>query len=484
MKKSTRLLIILLAALVAVGGVAVALTLINNAKENAEAGDTDSVTVLSIDSASVNSIEYEYAGETVSFSRENGSFVYTKAADYPIDSTYIDSILDTLASVTSDRVIELPSELSEYGLGDGALTAVIGTADGSYTLSIGDTNAQTSTVYLRVNGGSKVYMVPANVKTVFEHPLSDYLAADAPEEIDSSSVKQLAVTSADGGYEIEYVADNTGLSYSHSYNYFYDGPEGVLALENASAQELIDSACALAPLECVSFAPTDAEKSAHGFDSPERIEMLYDVTSEDEDGEEKTESKRFYIELGDTFTEAEDNGGEPLTTEYRYMMFKGSDMIFIVEVSSLTDVLTPDVASLCPEYAAEISFDTLTGLDITFGGSTTSITVGERGEDGARQCAIDGKAVNYVYVESFVLDLSTLPTEGSTFEEPSGAPYMTLHYTRSTDDDFSDMTLTLYNYDSSFYLAELTGRNDRMLISVRDAASISDKLAELASYAK
>ena len=127
MKRGTKLLILL--AVLAVVGLGAWLAARYTAQLEAEE-ESAGVAVLSIDTETVTALSWTHDGETVSLACADGQWSYADSDACPIDQSYPQTMVDTLAEVLAQETIAEPEDLSSYGLDDPQCTVTL-TADGT-----------------------------------------------------------------------------------------------------------------------------------------------------------------------------------------------------------------------------------------------------------------------------------------------------------------------------------------------------------------
>jgi len=197
------------------------------------------------------------------------------------------------------------------------------------------------------------------------------------------------------------------------------------------------------------------------------------LTYETEDGEEKEHA--FGYTLGKEFTEKKEDGEE---VTYRYVMLDHSDMLFHVNKQVIDGYLDYDLSEIAPLALCEMSFLQLREFTFTIDGETH--TAIRETVDEETTCYYDGEEVNYGYVESFFLDMTKMQSEGGyNGEIPNGKPLAEAKFTIECYDELTDYTLEIYEYDANFCIGVFSGRQDMMLVSIRDVNLLQDSFEEL-----
>ncbi len=134
------------------------------------------VEITNVDTSKIT--ELNYTGETgeLDFVKENDTWVAASDKTLAINQSSVTSLLDSIASLSTEDVIETPDELSVYGLEDSTTKITATLSDGtSVILTVGDNLSIKDEYYVQLGGDSKVYLVKSSVITAFSKPLSDFV---------------------------------------------------------------------------------------------------------------------------------------------------------------------------------------------------------------------------------------------------------------------------------------------------------------------
>jgi len=141
-------------------------------------------------------------------------------------------------------------------------------------------------------------------------------------------------------------------------------------------------------------------------------------------------------------------------------------------------MIAPVLADIAPTYLAQMSFSEVTKFSFVLDGESHIAVMEEK--DGEKICMLDGKELNSAFVESFFLDLTLLTSEGGYYElMPMEDPEISAEFTLKTEKGTDDYRLRIYEHNANFCIAEFSGRQDDMLVSIRDYNKIFDSLEEL-----
>jgi len=99
-------------------------------------------------------------GKDARIQRVDGRWQMLEPLAFPADASTVDSMASTLASLTSERVIEEPEAFEVYGLGEDARVVHFRAGDRALVLRIGSSAPVGSMTYAAVDGASGVYLMP------------------------------------------------------------------------------------------------------------------------------------------------------------------------------------------------------------------------------------------------------------------------------------------------------------------------------------
>jgi len=133
--------------------------------------------VLTLKDADINRVEIVHRqGETTVLERDSsGGWKITAPVVYPVDRDAVTPFISALATVASDKVVDdKAGDLSQYGLGEPALSVTVGLKNGkSKKISIGDATAIGSAFYAQAQGDAHVYTVASYTKEGLDKKSAD-----------------------------------------------------------------------------------------------------------------------------------------------------------------------------------------------------------------------------------------------------------------------------------------------------------------------
>ncbi len=447
MKRGKNLLLLVLVLAVLLGAT-YGINQLNLETASADEEEAVQTTVFTLDTDSVTAISWDYS-EAVSFEKQDDAWVYTEDDAFTVDETYIDAMLEALAEITSSKTIENVEDWDAYGL-EIPVCAITVTAGDTYSVNIGEASAVDGLRYLSIGDGN-AYLVDASILTAFSYGLYDVL--DYESIPDMSYLYTMEVTSSVQDYTIVYQSDS-GLAYSDEYVWFMDS----LALDNDLAETLLDTVVSLSWVECVNFHADDL--SEYGLDDPAVIATVYYTevvqvaTNEtDEDGntvyDTQATDKTFTLEIGDA------------TGDYRYARIAGSSMIYKIDGDIADALMYTTYYELQPDEVLLMDWDTVTSLEITLDDVVyqfTHDTIAATDDDGNETTEdiflLNGEQVDLDTVTGCLDNMTSTGYANGLTPERSQEIQILIY---REDDNFPEVEIAFYQYDSSSCLTTLNG---------------------------
>lgn len=171
-KKQFLIMIILL-----VVGVAayIGIRVYNDRQEEKKAAEEEAekIKVTELNRDDIIRFSYLYEGETLEFEKEDDAWYYTADKSILLDGDQISSMLGTASSLTAATEVTDYDSLADYGLEEPSNTITLQTTDTTITLYVGDTNEMLSQYYVKKDGDDAVYLISANLSSVFGKSVSD-----------------------------------------------------------------------------------------------------------------------------------------------------------------------------------------------------------------------------------------------------------------------------------------------------------------------
>jgi hypothetical protein len=522
MKKGKRLLLLTAVIAVFIAG-ALVLKSMNEKREAADKAATteEKPVVLTAPKDSLTEISYTNEGETLRFTKAKDHWQYAGDPAFPLKESMVTAMADALSNLTASRkVADTLDQAEEYGLKTPSCTVTAALADGTrYTLYFGDKNAVTSDTYAYVDGSQTVYTVASSVTSKFSSKLYGLIADEAFPTIDASSISNVAYAAADKKLELSYFPKSSDASYSSMYTWFLKGEDGALTpLDDDKISTYLGSVTGIAPTGTVDYDATQEELAAYGLDAPAAsITVDYTishqesvlkatgtaapsvtpaVSPEETAASEPAATPAGTAEATGTVAQASPSPtpeieivtvkeprqitislGKQAEDGSYYMRHSDSKRVFTISGDSYVKLTELALENLRPAQICLIPIDSVEALSVTMDGKTNDFSI-QRTNTADK----DGKTTtDTVYklkdteigksaFKSFYTSLISLTKEKTTDQSASGYPYITVTFRRNTV-NFKELTLTLYPYDSSFYMADFNGESG-MLVNKRDVEAL------------
>lgn len=138
--------------------------------------------VTNLEQDDINEITYEYEGETLTFVKEEDTWVYEGDTSLSIKQYRVNNMASNMAEIVAQQVLESVTDMEQYGLTDESRKVSFSTADESYSFLIGDYNSSASIYYWGVENEDTVYTVEGTYISCFGYTLDELV-----EEVEESS---------------------------------------------------------------------------------------------------------------------------------------------------------------------------------------------------------------------------------------------------------------------------------------------------------
>lgn len=443
--KRMKKLLLLLAVLALILGATFAATKLDPEYEAEE--DTSAV-IFTVDADSVTNLGWDYS-EKISFTRSEDSWICDQDAAFPVDTDYLDTMLETLAEIRSSRTIENVEDWDQYGLEIPVCTVTV-TTDTTTTLSIGLETSIGGERYFSIGDGN-AYLVADSIINAFSYGLYDVLEYETIPNI--TGVTGMELTTDAQSYAIT-LQENSGLAYSDDYVWFMDGK----VLDTDLTEDLITNVVDLMWGECVNYNAEDL--SAYGLDTPKGIvtvnytETVSVSTGEtDEEGNAVFETRKdpmsFTLEIGS------DSGNG------HYARIAGSNMVYRINSTTANTLLYTTYYELQPDEVLLMDWEDVTSVDITLDGETYEIRKGTKevtDEEGNTSeetvYTLNDAEVDFDDVLTALDGLSSTGYATGLTPERNEEIRFVIHREHET---FPEVELAFYQYDSASCMTLLNG---------------------------
>ena len=281
------------------------------AEQEAETEETEESSLpVSVTEDEISKVTVKNGEVTMIYVKKDDTWTYEEDPDFPLDESAVKTKMDCLTSLTVDRVLESPEDLSEYGLDQPNQEVTVLKTDGTtFTLYIGNQNSSNNDFYVKVDDGADVYTMPSSSVGVFDMQPYDVAKADIFPALEATNIRDIKVEK--DGHTVEFASDETGSSWTVKDE---DGKEE--SAGTTATGELTTAVSGLAYKDFVDYKGDDLAQ--YGLDKP--TETVTIVTEETEaETEEETETEEVTEaaseeETTETVSET-GTGSEETTTE-------------------------------------------------------------------------------------------------------------------------------------------------------------------------
>ena len=205
-------------------------------------------------------LSYSNGSTTLSFSlNEDGVWTWDSEPDFPLDDTHVKSILTILEALKPQQTLDMPEDLSVYGLDapDVSLTATA-PDDAVLTVTLGNATTDGTSYYATINSDpDHVFILAGTLRQAMQTPI--YL------EGNSTQVRNSTVLTATHAED-----DSTAVSWRSGGANITDAP---------SLRALLEDLAALKVAECVDFRPSDDAVTFCGFQDPVTLTVHYQTAT-------------------------------------------------------------------------------------------------------------------------------------------------------------------------------------------------------------
>ena len=172
MKRYKRLYVVLAVLLAA----CIATFALSRYKAQKEEIQTSGETILSISADEVESLSWDYDGQTLSFHRD-GAWSYDDDAAFPVDAEQMDLLLEPFEAFGAAFIIEDVDDLGQYGLDNPVCTIRVTAGGGTQTIQLGDYSKMDSQRYVSIGDGN-VYLAAHDPLDEFDVTLDELIDQD------------------------------------------------------------------------------------------------------------------------------------------------------------------------------------------------------------------------------------------------------------------------------------------------------------------
>lgn len=436
-------LYILLGVLAAVCAATFALTRMEERKEQIK--NTDSV-ILELPGESVQSLSWEYAGETLAFHKEE-TWLYDGDERFPVSEEKIGELLEQFRSFGAAFVIEDVEDFGQYGLDDPVCTIRLSTAEQTWEIALGDYSKMDAQRYVSIGDGN-VYLVRHDPLDEYDAVLSDMIDHDEIPSFDR--VTRIRFEGAES-YSIDYQEDSAD-SYSAGDVYFTRQGNENLPLDTSRIESYLRSVSGLALADYASYDVTDEELRTYGLDAPEWT-ITIDYTVE-EDGEETAESFVLHVspDPEDVKAAGEEDGNQDGDIS-AYVRAGESQIVYRISPDSYRKLTAASFDDLRHPEVFWADFSQVEQIDVSLEGNRYTLAAQEDG--GERTWLYREEEIEIAGLRDA---MEALSADTFTGEKPAQKEEISLTV-HLDNENFPQVRIELYRYNGSHCLAVVDGES-------------------------
>lgn len=404
--------------------------------------------ILELPSESVQSLSWEYNGESLSFHKDE-TWLYDEDENFPVSGEKINELLEQFQAFGAAFIIEDVEDFGQYGLDTPVCTISLSTAEQSCEVKLGDYSKMDSQRYVSIGDGN-VYLVKHDPLDEYDAVLSDMIDHDEIPSFDRVAQIQFAGAEA---YSITY-QENSADTYSDDDVYFTQQGGKNLPLDTSRVDSYLRNISNLNPVNYASYNVTDEELQAYGLDAPE-LTITVDYTTEGDGGEEAADTFVLYVSPDpEDVKAAEDAEGDNQEAEISaYIRIGESQIVYKVSSSSYKKLAEASCNDLRHREVIWADFSDVRQIDISLEGNSYTF-ISEK----------DGDKRTWTYQEEeleiadFQSALEALTADEFTDEPPAQKEEigLTIHL---DNENVPQVQIKLYRYDGSRCLAAADGKS-------------------------
>lgn len=450
MTRGKKLISMLLVLVLLIGGVCVVKLVTPEEEDSTETTGEVVTELVSVDPEMVTSVSWTYQEESLTFSYDGESWTYAEDDKFPLNENYLNTMMNSISSISVSKTIEAPEDLSQYGLEEPVCTVSV-TTDETLTFQFGDTASLADAQYFTCGDGN-VYLVDTSIASCFYYGLYDLIETETVPEM--ANITQVSVEG--NGQQLQIVnLEGEGLAYSDTYVWFLYSNDDYQTLDTELTDSLISTVTGVYWSSCADYYADDAELESYGLTDPAVVASI----------QYNNGSSEFALELGNE------------SGDYCYARIKGSNMVYKISKTVRDTLLYTTYNDLIPDEILLIDWAEVTYTDVTLDGETYHIetSVTEATDDDGNTVTettylLDGKEVTAAKYQDVLDTMASTGYSGSVTTEET--PMISFTFGRDTE-QYPEVVLEFIRYNSSDCLVRLNGEIS-LLTSREDVVSLID----------
>ena len=222
-------------------------------------------------------LSYNNGTTSLSFAlNEEGAWYWESEPDFPLNDETVQSILALLKALKPQQTLDLPEDLSTYGLDDPQVTLTATAPDGTaLTIGMGNTTTDGTSYYATISSDTKhVFIIAGTLYQAMQKPIYEMCTLPELPELTEAAMTSIEIegpVNEDGTTHPATVltaasADGGDVSWRSG---------GANVTDTADVRALMEDLTALRVSQCVDFRPSDEAASFCGFDNPTTLTVEY-----------------------------------------------------------------------------------------------------------------------------------------------------------------------------------------------------------------
>ncbi len=190
MQKQKKQMILVLVLLVLFGAAYGGMRIYNEkqAEKESEEEEASKIYIAEVKQEDITAFSYQNAEETLEFVKEEDTWISKNDESIKLDQTAVEDMLENIASLEAEEIVESPEDLSEYGFDTPTNVLTFTTGEGTTTLTIGMENAINNQYYLTKNEEDTLYLVTNSFPSAFQKGLEEL--EDTTEESTEAVIEE------------------------------------------------------------------------------------------------------------------------------------------------------------------------------------------------------------------------------------------------------------------------------------------------------
>ncbi|MGN0778254.1 MAG: DUF4340 domain-containing protein [Aristaeellaceae bacterium] len=309
MKRSRKMLMLLMALVLCVGGYCGVQLLDSDTASVTEESGTFALDSHAADD--LTGLSWTSGDESLAFTLSGGTWSVTANPAFPLNQEDVQAMADDLLAMVGTRQLDGVTELAAYGLTEPAFSVTASWSDGtSTTYTMGDETPFGDGYYLSLGHEGIVYTIEDDISDIFDTTLNDLAVLESIPAV-------TAVTRLTVGTSLDLSKEETSRTINEG-ELWYDSLTGA-ALDADAAEKLVTNAQGIAWAALAEPTASDAELTAFGVDEASATAItLYEG-----------ETAVMTLLIG-----VQDDAGD------YYARLPGSTMVYTVDDSDLSSLLT------------------------------------------------------------------------------------------------------------------------------------------------